>query len=98
MEKNKPHFPLTQVKACLKAGNVRITKVAYAGTAELGLKRQEMLSVVNGLSLGDFYKSMTAYNDHTQWQDVYRPDVDTGSIYLKLTIEGGLLIISFKEA
>ena len=48
----------------------------------------------------DFYKSMTGYNDHTQWQDVYRKDTDYGErLYIKFTagIVTDFIILSFKE-
>ncbi len=49
------------------------------------------------LTVKDFYKSMTSYNDHTQWQDVYRPSVDGIKLYVKLSVQDGVLILSFKE-
>ena len=98
MEKKSPHFPLVRVKEYAQAGSVRITRAAYAGAAELGIDKQGMLNIVCSLCARDFYKSMTFYNDHTQWQDVYRPESPEGKLYLKLSIDEGLLIISFKEA
>lgn len=56
-----------------------------------------MLDVVRGLSPGDFHKSMTSYNDHRIWQDVYRAQTAVGRVYLKLTVVDDLLILSFKE-
>lgn len=50
------------------------------------------------LTVKDFYKSMTSYNDHTQWQDVYRPNTEGIKLYVKLTVQDGVLILSFKEA
>ena len=49
------------------------------------------------LTSKDFYKSMTTHNDHTVWQDVYRPTTDAGEVYLKLTVMDDVLIVSFKE-
>ena len=45
----------------------------------------------------DFFKSMTTYADHTNWQDVYRPESEFGQVYLKFTLVADLLIVSFKE-
>lgn len=44
-----------------------------------------------------FIKSMTTYSDHTIWQDVYRPRLVTGQVYLKITVIHDVLIVSFKE-
>lgn len=97
MEKRKPHFPLAQVKALLKAGKVRFTKVAYAGAAALGMGRPDMLKVISELSMEIFDKSMTSNRDSTRWMDVYKLKVEARHIYLKLAIEDELLVISFKE-
>jgi hypothetical protein len=40
---------------------------------------------------------MATYNDHTVWQDVYRPKTQYGDVYLKLTLLDDLVIVSFKE-
>ncbi|OWO82021.1 hypothetical protein B5C26_10410 [Photorhabdus luminescens] len=56
-----------------------------------------MLAVVMALTPADFYKSMTTYSDHTVWQDVYRPSIQAGDVYLKLTVIDDVLIVSFKE-
>jgi motility quorum-sensing regulator / GCU-specific mRNA interferase toxin len=53
--------------------------------------------VLLALTPADFYKSMTTHNDHTVWQDVYRPITKVGGVYLKLTVIDGVLIVSFKE-
>lgn len=49
------------------------------------------------LTTADFYKSMTTHNDHTIWQDVYRPTTAVGDVYLKLTVVDDVLVVSFKE-
>ncbi len=56
-----------------------------------------MCNVIIGLSESDFLKSMTTYSDHTIWQDVYRPRLVTGQVYLKITVIHDVLIVSFKE-
>jgi len=56
-----------------------------------------MLGIVLALASKDFYKSMATYNDHTVWQDVYRPKTQYGDVYLKLTLLDDLVIVSFKE-
>lgn len=97
MEKRKPHYPLSAVKALLRKGEVRTTQAAREGANELGLEALDILAIVLGLTPKDFHKSMTTYTDHMVWQDVYRPNSCMGAVYLKLTIIDQLLIVSFKE-
>ena len=97
MEKSKPHHPLETVKELVRAGSVRATNVAMRGAHLLGLGPDDVLEAVLSLSRADFYKSMTSYADNHEWQDVYRPVTKVGSVYLKLTIRNGVLILSFKE-
>jgi motility quorum-sensing regulator / GCU-specific mRNA interferase toxin len=63
----------------------------------LGLNLSDMLDVVMALTPSDFHKSMTTYADHAIWQDVYRPSIKAGDVYLKLTVIDDVLIVSFKE-
>ena len=97
MEKQTPHYPLPLVKELIEAGKVRSTKTALSGGAALGFDFKGILAVVAGLSGQEFYKSMTTYQDHRIWQDVYHPMTEAGEVYLKLTVAEGLLIVSFKE-
>ncbi|WP_220816077.1 type II toxin-antitoxin system MqsR family toxin [Pseudomonas paralcaligenes] len=97
MEKRTPHFKLSLVKAAIAAESYRFTRVAREGGADLGLDLDGMLAIIQALTARDFYKSMTTYADHTQWQDVYRPATRVGRVYLKFTLVEDLLIVSFKE-
>jgi motility quorum-sensing regulator/GCU-specific mRNA interferase toxin len=97
MEKRTPHCKLTVVKSMVAAGKVRSTMSALAGAAALGLDFEGMVAVVRRLTMADFYKSMTTHADHRVWQDVYRPATPTGEVYLKLTVAGDVVIVSFKE-
>jgi motility quorum-sensing regulator/GCU-specific mRNA interferase toxin len=41
---------------------------------------------------------MTTHTDHRIWQDVYHAKTTGGDeVYLKLTVIGDVLIVSFKE-
>ena len=40
---------------------------------------------------------MTTHADYKVWQDVYRPTMPEGAVYLKLTVLDDVLIVSFKE-
>jgi motility quorum-sensing regulator / GCU-specific mRNA interferase toxin len=97
MEKKKPHYNLSLVKALIEVGRVRATGSALAGGAALGFDFAGMLIVVDALTADDFYKSMTTYSDNRVWQDVYRPCTEVGEVYLKLTVIEDVLIVSFKE-
>ena len=97
MEKHRPHHSLDEIKRLVEVGEVDFTQVALQGALSLGMLQEDILNVVCSLTNKDFYKSMTSYADHRCWQDVYHPETDAGTIYLKLTIQNGVLILSFKE-
>lgn len=97
MEKRAPHCPLSVVKTLIEAGKVRTTQSARSGAAALDLDYRGMVAVIQALTPGDFYKSMTTHADHRLWQDAYRPTTEVGDIYLKLTVIDDVLIVSFKE-
>jgi motility quorum-sensing regulator/GCU-specific mRNA interferase toxin len=97
MEKRVAHYHLSEVQALLAEGKVRATTTALAGAAALEIDFQGMKAVVAGLTALAFYKSMTAYNDHRTWHDVYHAAVGDDEIYIELTIIDGVLIVSFKE-
>jgi motility quorum-sensing regulator / GCU-specific mRNA interferase toxin len=67
------------------------------GAAALGLDFEGVVAVILSLTPSDFYKSMTTHSNHRVWQDVYRPTMDAGEIYIKLTVIDDVLIVSFKE-
>ena len=97
MEKNTPHCKLAVVKALIQAGKFRATYAALSGAKSLGLDYLGLITIVANLNSDDFYKSMTTYNNHRIWQDVYRPITAAGNIYLKLTVISDVLVVSFKE-
>lgn len=97
MEKKIRHYDLVVVKELLSQGNVTATKSAVSGAGALGMTYEEMLEIVANLTPTNFYKSMTTHNDHTLWQDVYHVTARSVDIYLKLTVQDNLLIVSFKE-
>ncbi|MEA1933835.1 MAG: type II toxin-antitoxin system MqsR family toxin [Thermodesulfobacteriota bacterium] len=97
MEKRRPHYKLSVIKAMVKAQKVRATLSALTGGAALGFDVEGIIGVIMALTQKDFYKSMTTYTDHRIWQDVYRPKTSAGDVYLKLTVIDEVLIVSFKE-
>jgi motility quorum-sensing regulator / GCU-specific mRNA interferase toxin len=97
VEKRKPHCTLSVVRALIERNQIRATGSALRSAASLDMDFDDMVTVVKGLSMADFYKSMTTHADHKVWQDVYRPRTRAGNVYLKLTVIDDVLIVSFKE-
>ena len=46
-----------------------------------------------------FYKSMTSFSNHREWQDVYHVPSLVGTIYIKFRADGvtEFTLLSFKE-
>lgn len=64
----------------------------------MGLTSSEMLRVIAALTRRNFYKSMTSYNDHRTWQDVYTaPTPVRKDAYIKITLRDNAPVIQFKE-
>ncbi len=98
MEKRTSHVPLVRVKDLVRKGHYEIRISALKGAAAIGMSRDDILEIVLSLTVSDFYKSMTTYADYRVWQDVYRPTVTVGTIYLKVTVTENVIVVSFKEA
>ena len=99
-EKRKPTHDLEAFKRAFpKKDGVRITTVALNGAAALGLDRSGIGEIVDAMRSRHFYKSMTAYSDNRQWQDVYHVPSWLGVIYVKFTddVLAEFLLLSFKE-
>ena len=92
-----PHTDLSVAHALVKAGNVRATHTAEKCGAALNFNFDDMVAVVLSLTRKHFYKSMTAYADHTTWHDVYKVMLDDVDLYIKLIVSDGVLIVSFKN-
>ncbi|MGL6246907.1 type II toxin-antitoxin system MqsR family toxin [Pseudomonas sp.] len=100
MEKNTPHYDLAVIKADIRRlGGKAFTSTAKTCGMALGLTLAEMQEVVFELQGKMLYKSMTTYDDHRVWQDVYHTKSSGLEIYIKVTYRpgGGPPVISFKE-
>ena len=97
MEKGTPHCKLSLIKTMIEAGRVRSTASALAGGAALGFDFDGIVAILMALTPTDFYKSITTLANDKVWQDVYRPTTSAGEVYLKLTVNDDVLIVSFKE-
>ncbi|MCW5589694.1 MAG: type II toxin-antitoxin system MqsR family toxin [Legionellales bacterium] len=81
-----------------KVTALRITASGLKGARAMGFGRQEIIDTIAQLDRKNFVKSMTTYNDHRVWQDVYRTHYLGYDIYIKFQVdELGHFVISFKE-
>ena len=97
MEKRIPHYPLKEIKGQMQtAEDMKLTISARQGMNNLRMTELEVVKVVQGLGITDFYKSMTTYSDHRVWQDVYRCTYGTMELYIKFQKLDKYFVISFK--
>jgi len=96
---SKPTYDLARMIALIKQGHFRTTHVARVGAVALGLDLDGLIEVVLDLpARGRFYKTMESVNNPGHWMDVYHTRTPAGDpVYLKLMIQDGVLIVSFKE-
>lgn len=99
MEKRKPTYDLEGFRQEFRAVRaLRMTRTARDCCFALGMSLQDVVDVVQGMTRGQFYKSMTSSADHTVWQDVYHVPCGALVLYVKFTVdELGRLILSMKE-
>ncbi len=101
MEKFKPHYHLAAIKAeFADVATLNRTYSSRQGADDLDMDDAAVVAAIQGLSPSDFDKSMTSTADHRIWQDVYKPEIDGRSLFVKFTLDArqALLLISFKEA
>jgi len=101
MEKRKPHYVLSDVKAAFAdPGSLNRSFGSKQGASALGIDDAAMVATIQALTFADFDKSMTSMADHRVWQDVYKPGANGIELYVKVTLDAqqALFLISFKEA
>lgn len=99
-EKRKPTFDLEAFKVSFSTvERLALTGTALRSAAALGFGRTEIVSTIQSMQRGHFYKSMTAYADSRVWQDVYHVPSPVGVLYVKFTADTitEFLLLSFKE-
>jgi motility quorum-sensing regulator/GCU-specific mRNA interferase toxin len=96
-EKRKPTYDIEAFKAA--AQRIRITLAATRTAAALGFGRAEIAGIIQTMQRTQFYKSMTSYEDHRVWQDVYHVPSEAGTLYVKFTADAvtEFVLLSFKE-
>ncbi len=99
MEKKKPHYALGTIKATfVSVRALRITKTAIMCAEALGLELKHIVTIIQGMTREQFYKSMTSHANSAIWQDVYHVPHGTIVLYVKFTTDAeGYLVISFKD-
>jgi len=99
LDKLKPSHDLEAFKvAFARHKSAALTAVESART--LGFeKREDLVQVTNALERKHFIKSVTSFNNHRQWQDVYVISWNDIPIYLKLTdhVLTKFILLSFKR-
>ena len=100
MEKWKPHYPLAEIQQVVRTRGISaFTATALSGIKRMRITRDEAINIVLTLTLHEFYKSMTTFDDSRVWQDVYHAETTSGLVaYIKVTLrENGAIVIQFKE-
>ncbi len=97
MEKRIAHYSLKTIRELIARKKYVVTLSARQSYIALGLEDDEVLAVIDDLKPIDLYKSMTSYNNHLLWHDVYHSSYKSIELYIKLQVKEDAIIISFKE-
>lgn len=95
MEKFNPTYDLEK----FKNSDFNITETARQTSSILGFEDEDVRRIVSTMKEEHFYKSMTSYQNHRIWQDVYHVPYEDMVLYIKFTedIISEFLLLSFKE-
>lgn len=100
VEKKKPTYALSRIKAAIgSVETLAMTGSALRDALALGFDRHAIVETINGIEASMFYKSMTTYRDHRQWQDVYHVPARDLVLYVKFQddVVTEFKVMSFKE-
>ncbi len=95
VDKYSPTYDLDS----FKQSKFEIKHSALLGAAALGFGRAEIHEAIQSMQKKHFYKSMTSYQNHRLWQDVYHVPYQGMLLYVKFT-QGTITdfaLLSFKE-
>lgn len=85
-ERRRPTHDLTRFKdVCGDPDRLTITRTALSSALSLGFGREEISATIRSMQRKHFYKSMTSFANHRQWQDVYHVPSAAGVLYVKFT-------------
>ena len=95
IDKFRPTYDLEK----FKSSNFRMTATATDNALDIGFDIVDVHRVVSTMQPEHFYKSMTSYQNHKVWQDVYHVPYDDMILYIKFTedVISEFLLLSFKE-
>lgn len=80
VEKRKPHYSLASIKAIFATeASLRMTVTARNTAFGLGILQSGVVTIIQGMTREQFYKSMTSLADTRIWQDVYHVPVESTS-------------------
>jgi hypothetical protein len=98
-DKRAPHHDLDAMKQAFSTGNGLVTRIAIQDAAGLGYGSTEITTIIQTITEGPFYKSMTSNYNASVWQDVYHVPHSGRTLYVKFTDNGGsqFTLLSFKE-
>ena len=99
-DKRKPTYDLKAFKAAfVDPDKLNATVTAAKSAAALGFGRTDIVATIQTMERPHFYKSMTSFEDHRIWQDVYHVPSSVGLLYVKFTADlvTEFLLLSFKE-
>jgi len=98
LDKRKPSHDLEAFQAAF-ARHKSLTETARKSSQHLGYARFEVIELVQRIHRSHFVKSMTSYDNHRQWQDVYIIEDRGQQIYLKFTdnVLTEFILLSFKR-
>jgi motility quorum-sensing regulator / GCU-specific mRNA interferase toxin len=99
MMKRKPTYDLAAFKAaCDDVEKLNVTGAATRTAAALGFDRAGIVATIQTMHRMQFHKSMTSYEDHRSWQDVYYVPSAAGMLYVKFTADAvtAFRLLSFK--
>ncbi len=98
MEKRRQHYDLKAIQSAMSSVNTMyLTLTARHGIKRACMSLDDAWRVIQGLSAGNFYKSMTTHADSRVWQDVYHAEFNGRMLYLKFQQQDKYFVISFKE-
>jgi motility quorum-sensing regulator / GCU-specific mRNA interferase toxin len=99
VEKRKPSYDLGSVRAWAASPKFAATGRALETALALGFNSEDMATVIQTIRREQFIKSMTSYDDHRTWQDVYHVPSEAGVLYVKFRADvvTEFLLLSFKE-
>lgn len=91
------HYSLETIKELIAKKKYIVTLSARQNYTALGLNDDDVLEVIEKLTSKHLYKSMTSYNNHKMWHDVYHSRYEKTELYIKIQVNENVIIISFKE-